>query len=418
MSHSTHLSAIVIGGGPAGLMAAEQLSAAGYAVAVYDSMPTVGRKFLRAGIGGLNLTHNEAWPDFVARFGDRASDLRPCLDAFDANSLRNWAADLGVETFVGSSGRVFPVEKKAAPLLRRWLQRLRGSGVRIHHRHHWQGWNAEGELVIQGPEHKLEVDPDITVFALGGGSWSALGSTGNWLGLFEQRGIQCAPWRPSNCGFEYPWRPEFIAEYAGVPLKTIAISVTDKSGKLWRQQGDALVSAYGIEGGPVYGVSAAIRDGIAAHGQCTVFWDLDPDRSLEKLQQAIAKRRPKDSLANVLRKQCGLSGAKLALLKTLTSKAQMADINAIPALIKALPQTLCSTRNLDEAISTAGGLCFSELDEDFMLRKLPGTYCVGEMLDWEAPTGGYLLTACFASGHWAGAAAVKRLASTQPAKYV
>ena len=402
MSHARPQTAVVIGGGPAGLMAAEQLSEAGVVVAVYDSMPTVGRKFLRAGIGGLNLTHNEAWPDFIARFGDRAAILQPCLDAFNAEALRSWAADLGVETFVGSSGRVFPIEKKAAPLLRRWLQRLRASGVRIHHRHHWQGWNTAGELLIQGPVQQLAVKADITVFALGGGSWSALGSTGQWQTLFEQRGIQCAPWRPSNCGFEYPWRPEFIAEHSGVPLKTIAINVSDNKGQHWRQQGDAVISAYGVEGGPVYGVSAAIRDGIAEHGQCTVYWDLDPDRSLETLQQAIAKRRPKDSLANVLRKQCGLSGAKLALLKTLTSKAQMVDIDAIPALIKALPQTFHRSRSLDEAISTAGGVCFSELDEHFMLKQLPGTYCVGEMLDWEAPTGGYLLTACFASGRWAG----------------
>jgi uncharacterized flavoprotein (TIGR03862 family) len=375
----------------------------------------VGSKFLRAVIGGLNLTHNEAWPDFVARFGDRADVLKPCLDAFNADSLRQWAAGLGVETFVGSSGRVFPVAKKAAPLLRRWLQRLRSRGVQIHHRHHWQGWNLAGELVIQGPDQKQAINPDITVFALGGGSWSALGSTGNWLTLFEQRGIQCAPWQPSNCGFEYPWRPEFIAEYTGTPLKTIAITVKDKNNKIWRQQGDAVISAYGIEGGPVYGVSAPIRDVIAARGQCTVYWDLDPDRSLEKLQQAIAKRRAKDSLANVLRKQCGLTGAKLALLKTLTSKTQMADIDAIPNLIKALPQTLHASHKLDEAISTAGGLCFSELDENFMLKKQPGTYCVGEMLDWEAPTGGYLLTACFASGHWAGAAAAKRLVSLKAA---
>ncbi len=410
MSQFLSPSAVVIGGGPAGLMAAEQLSAAGHSVAVYDSMPTVGRKFLRAGIGGLNLTHNEAWSEFIARFGNRAAILKPCLDAFNANALRDWAAGLGVETFVGSSGRIFPVEKKAAPLLRRWLQRLRVNGVTIHPRHHWQGWNAAGALLIQGPEHQLALKPEITVFALGGGSWAALGSTGQWLNHFEQRGIQCAPWRPSNCGFEYPWRSDFIAEHAGAPLKTIAISVTDSNGHCWRQQGDAVVSVYGIEGGPVYAVSAPIRDNIATYGECTVYWDLDPDRSLEKLQQAIAKRRAKDSLANVLRKQCGLSGAKLAMLKTLTSKSQMADIDAIPALIKALPQTLRSTRSLDEAISTAGGVCFSELDEQFMLKKLPGCYCVGEMLDWEAPTGGYLLTACFASGRWAGIAAVRQLA--------
>ncbi|WP_269621222.1 TIGR03862 family flavoprotein [Zhongshania sp. BJYM1] len=401
-----HLSAVVIGGGPAGLMVAEQLSKAGIIVDLYDAMPTVGRKFLRAGIGGLNLTHNEHWDDFVGRYSNKSSVLKPVLDAFTASNLRNWAAELGVETFVGSSGRVFPVEKKAAPLLRRWLSRLRENGVRIHSRHRWLGWNQQDELLIQGPNSSLTVKADLTFFALGGGSWEALGSDGHWLATFAERGISCAKFRPSNCGFEYPWPTDIKSNFSGTPLKSIAISIQDSNGLEWRQRGDAVIANYGIEGGPVYAVSAPMRDAIEQYGKCTIHWDLDPDRSVEKLQQAMAKRRSKDSLANVLRKQCGLNGNKLALFKALTSKEQMADLDVIPALIKNLPQTFTATRPLDEAISTDGGICFSAVDDKLMLKQLPNTYCVGEMLDWEAPTGGYLLTACYATAVWAANAAL------------
>ena len=403
-----HLSAVVIGGDPAGLMVAEQLSKAGITVDLYDAMPTVGRKFLRAGIGGLNLTHNEGWDDFVGRFGHKAAVLKPALDAFNAINLRSWAADLGVDTFVGSSGRVFPVEKKAAPLLRRWLSRLRENRVRIHSRHRWLGWNQQDELLIQGPSSILTINAALTFFALGGGSWAALGSNGHWLPKFAERGISCVKFRPSNCGFEYPWSADMKSNFSGTPLKSIAVSIKDRNGAEWRQRGDAVIANYGIEGGPVYAVSAPMRDAIEQEGECTIHWDLDPDRSLEKLQQAIAKRRSKDSLANVLRKQCGLSGSKLALFKALTSKEQMADIDELPALIKHLPQTFGATRALDEAISTDGGICFTALDDKLMLKQMPNTYCVGEMLDWEAPTGGYLLTACFATAAWAAKAAVAR----------
>jgi uncharacterized flavoprotein (TIGR03862 family) len=401
--------AVIIGGGPAGLMAAEQLSQAGIEVDIFDAMPTLGRKFLRAGIGGLNLTHSEAWSEFLQRYGEQSEILAPCLNEFTAKDLRSWAAVLGVETFVGSSGRVFPVEKKAAPLLRRWLQRLRSNGVRIHTRHRWLGWTDSGGLLIQGTEALLEINPRVCVFALGGGSWSALGSDGHWLKHFAQRGIACEPLRPSNCGFEYPWSAAFINEQAGAPIKSIALSVIDNSDKVWCQRGDATISKHGLEGGPVYAVAAPIRDQIDKQGQCTVYWDLDPDRSEAQLHAAIAKRRVKDSLANVLRKQCGLSGSKLALFKALTTREQMADLDGLPKLIKNLPQVLCATRAIDEAISTAGGICFSALDESLMIGTMPGTYCVGEMLDWEAPTGGYLLTACFASGRLAGRAALARL---------
>jgi uncharacterized flavoprotein (TIGR03862 family) len=404
----THLAAVVIGGGPAGLMVAEQLSKAGIVVDLYDAMPTVGRKFLRAGIGGLNLTHNEDWQDFISRYGDKAATLRPTLDSFTATDLRSWAAALGVDTFVGSSGRVFPIEKKAAPLLRRWLSRLRDNGVRIHSRHRWLGWNEAGQLRIQGPDKTLTISADMTFFALGGGSWSALGSDGQWLAKFRARGIECAAFRPSNCGFEYAWPAELKSQFSGSPLKSIAVSVCDSKGLAWRQRGDAVIASYGIEGGPIYGISAPMRDAIEQYGACTMYWDLDPDRSVEKLQQAIAKRRPKDSIPNILRKQCGLNGNKLALFKALTNKAQMTDLDGIPALIKRLPQTFTQTRGLDEAISTDGGICFTAVDDKLMLKQLPNTYCVGEMLDWEAPTGGYLLSACFATAVWAANAALAR----------
>ena len=402
----THLAAVVIGGGPAGLMVAEQLSKAGIIVDVYDAMPTVGRKFLRAGIGGLNLTHNENWQSFVGRYGDKADILRPALDAFTANDLRTWVAGLGVETFVGSSGRVFPLEKKAAPLLRRWLSRLRENGVRIHSRHRWMGWNDRDELLIQGHESQLTIKAEHCFFAMGGGSWSALGSDGHWLARFKDRGVPCQAFRPSNCGFEYSWPADIKTQHSGEPLKSIAVSIRDAKGVEWRQRGDAVIASYGIEGGPVYGISAPMRDAIEQDGRCTIYWDLDPDRSVEKLQQTIAKRRPKDSLANVLRKQCGLNGSKLALFKALTSKEQMADIDALPALIKHLPQTFSATREIDEAISTDGGICFTAVDDKLMLKQMPNSYCVGEMLDWEAPTGGYLLTACFATAVWAAKAAL------------
>jgi uncharacterized flavoprotein (TIGR03862 family) len=407
-----HLSAVVVGGGPAGLMVAEQLSKAGVLVDLYDAMPTVGRKFLRAGIGGLNLTHNEDWQDFTGRYGDKAPRLKSLLDSFTAHDLRDWAAGLDVETFVGSSGRVFPLEKKAAPLLRRWLRRLRDNGVRIHSRHRWQDWDDSGNIRIQSPDKLLTVKADMIFFALGGGSWSALGSDGHWLAKFKAAGISCQEFRPSNCGFEYSWSADILNKYSGSPLKLIALSVCDNHGVEWRQRGDAVIAAYGIEGGPVYGISAVIRDVIAQRGECTVYWDLDPDRSLEKLQAAIAKRRPKDSLANVLRKQCGLVGNKLAVFKALTSKAQMADLDGLPALIKNLPQTITAIRPLDEAISTDGGICFSAIDDKLMLIQRPNTYCVGEMLDWEAPTGGYLLTACFATAVWAANAALVRKAAS------
>jgi len=393
---------VVIGAGPAGLMAAEQMANAGIRVAVYDAMPSVGRKFLRAGIGGLNLTHDEPWEDFVTRYGDKSSEIQRWLEVFGANELRAWVAELGVETFVGSSGRVFPVGNKAAPLLRAWIKRLQNQGVTLHTKHRWCGWDAEGNLVIESADGTQHIQAQRVIFALGGGSWARLGSDGAWLAHFQARGIHCAPFRPSNCGFDVPWTDSFIQQHAGTPLKSVVLTVKSVTGQVWRKQGDALISSKGIEGGLVYAGSALIRDNIQKYGLCRVYWDLLPDKTIAQIKAALAKRRPKDSVSNVLRKKLGLADGKLALLKGLASKEQMAELQQLPALIKNLPQVLQTPRPIDEAISTDGGVRFEGLTPGLSLQSQPHVYCVGEMLDWEAPTGGYLLTACFASGVVAG----------------
>lgn len=403
MSSKTSLQAVVIGAGPAGLMAAEQLAKYQISVAVYDAMPSVGRKFLRAGIGGLNLTHSEDKPAFLNRYQPREV-VAPWLEAFDADDLVQWAKELGVETFVGSSGRVFPTQKKAAPLLRAWLKRLKESGVTIETRHRWLGWDDDGDLIMQSPEGDLVVKSQVVIFALGGGSWARLGSDGHWLSLFQKQGIDCLPFRPSNCGFNYTWSEEFKRSQAGQPLKGVVLNCNGHTKK-----GDATLSHYGIEGSLVYGLSATIRDQIELVGEAKVYWDLLPDFSVEEIQIKLQKRRAKDSLSNVLRKQLSLTGSKLALLKALISKEQMQDLAALPHLLKQLPQTLQSCRPIDEAISTAGGVAMTALTDGLMIKSMPGTFCVGEMLGWDAPTGGYLLTACYASGVIAADAAAAYL---------
>ena len=411
MLQNTHLTALIIGAGPAGLMAAEQLTNAGYRVDIFDAMPTAGRKLLRAGIGGLNLTHAENKSDFVARYGDKQTQISQWLSTFDADDLRAWAKQLGIDTFVGSSGRVFPIEKKAAPLLRAWLKRLKQNGATLHTRHRWLGWAQENQLLFKNANGEFTVSADVIVFALGGGSWAKLGSDGQWLSEFQSQGIQCVPFRASNIGFEAPWPNTFKAEFAGSPLKSVALSVALPNGTLWRKKGDAVVSTYGIEGSLVYAASAYIRDAIEhASGcevqGCEVYWDLLPDKTQAQVQNALSQRRKGESVSNLLRKQLKLSPVKMALLKILTDKDQMHDLTQLPALLKKLPQPLTSVRPIDEAISTDGGVAFAELTENLMLHKQPGTFCAGEMLDWEAPTGGYLLTACFASGVVSGQAAV------------
>ncbi|WJK09154.1 TIGR03862 family flavoprotein [Pseudomonas fluorescens] len=389
----------IIGGGPAGLMAAEVLSQAGVRVDLYDGMPSVGRKFLLAGVGGMNITHSEAYPAFLSRYAERAPNIAPLLRAFDADALCRWIHELGIETFIGSSGRVFPTDMKAAPLLRAWLKRLRDSGVVIHTRHRWLGWHENGALRIHSPEGEKTLNPDATLLALGGGSWSRLGSDGAWMLPLEQRGVGLAPLQPSNCGFEVQaWSEVMASKFAGAPLKNIAIGLNDDVPRL----GECVITATGIEGSLIYALSAPIREAINVHGAATVHIDLLPGRPVDKLQAALSKPRGSRSMAKHLHSQVGIDGVKAALLRELTDAATFADPALLARAIKALPLTLVKTRPLDEAISSAGGVTFEAMDERMMLKALPGVFCAGEMLDWEAPTGGYLLTACFASGRAAG----------------
>ncbi len=392
--------AAVIGGGPAGLMAAEVLAQAGVSVDLYDAMPSVGRKFLQAGIGGLNLTHSEPAPAFLARYGARRSELEPLLAGFGPEALRAWAAGLGVETFVGSSGRVFPKEMKAAPLLRAWQKRLRESGVRFHMRHRWRGW--DGKLLwFDTPEGKVSAAADAVVLALGGGSWARLGSDGAWVPVLQARGVKVSLLKPANCGFEVRWSAHLRERFAGQPVKPVTAWLEDGV----PQQGEFIVTAHGVEGGLIYALSAQLRDAIGAGGEAILHLDLVPNRDVPRLAQDLAKPRGSQSMANHLRKQAGIEGVKAGLLYEALGR-ELPEAGALAAALKDLTLTLTAPRPLDEAISTAGGVAFEALDGHLMLRALPGVFCAGEMLDWEAPTGGYLLTACFASGRAAGTGAL------------
>ena len=387
----------VIGGGPAGMMAAEVLAQRGLAVDLFDAMPSVGRKFLLAGKGGLNLTHGEALEHFVPRYGGRADVLASHLHDFSPHALRSWAAALGVSTFVGSSGRVFPTDLKAAPLLRAWLQRLRAGGVQFHMRHHWHGWADGGALQFDSPQGPLLQHPAATVLALGGASWPQLGSDGRWWPWLQARGAMLAPLRPSNCGFDVDWSPHFTQRHAGQPLKSVAIGFEG-----WHQRGEFVVTAGGVEGSLVYAASSALRDGIAADGHATLTLDLLPDRSPGWVATELAHPRGPRSLSTHLKTRLNLAGVKAGLLWEIVPKADQGDPVKLAAMIKALPITVRAARPIAEAISSAGGVCFEGLDDALMLRALPGVFCAGEMLDWEAPTGGYLLSACFATGRRAG----------------
>jgi uncharacterized flavoprotein (TIGR03862 family) len=387
----------VIGGGPAGLMAAETLVQAGVPVDLYDAMPSVGRKFLLAGKGGLNLTHAEAFDRFLPRYAAAAAALEPGLVHFGPDALCAWSDGLGIATFVGSSQRVFPQDMKAAPLLRAWLHRLRTQGVRFHMRHRWTGWDDDGALRFDSPAGGVKVNAAATVLALGGASWPQLGSDGAWWPWLAARGVPLAPLRPSNCGFEAAWSERFSSRYAGEPLKSVAIEFEG-----WRQPGEFVVTATGVEGSLVYAASAALRERIAAAGSATFLLDLLPARTLDWVQREVAHPRGPRSLATHLKSRLGLSGVKTGLLWELLPKAAQADPAQLAAAIKALPITVTATRPIAEAISTAGGVRFDGLDGQGMLKQLPGVFVAGEMLDWEAPTGGYLLTACFSTGRVAG----------------
>jgi predicted Rossmann fold flavoprotein len=407
----------IVGGGPAGLMAAEVLSnarrTAPLDIHVYDAMPSVGRKFLLAGIGGLNLTHSENSSHFVARYGSAQSALAPMLDAFGATQVRAWAADLGIETFIGTSGRVFPKDMKAAPLLRAWLARLRGAGVQFHMRSRWTGWHASGALkfeTLQGQVQTEVLAPcDAVVLALGGASWPQLGSNGAWVSLLHTHGVGITPLAPANCGFDVAsdkgnanhqsndgltgqqkgWSEHFSARFAGTPVKTVAID-----GK----RGEFVITKTGVEGSLIYALSSAWRDGVAMQGEAIIVLDLLPDFSPERILQEIQHPRGTKSLSSHLKSRLGLDGVKMGLLHEQLSKDSMTNASALAQAIKALPIRLISARPVAEAISTAGGIRFDAVSENLELSALPSVFCAGEMLDWEAPTGGYLLTACLASG--------------------
>lgn len=404
----------VVGGGPAGLMAAEVLSEAGAQVDLFDAMPSVGRKFLLAGRGGLNLTHSEKGEDFLRRYGARSEALREAIAAFDSSAVRAWAAGLGIETFVGTSGRVFPTDMKAAPLLRHWLHRLRAAGVRLHTRHRWTGWDAQGALRFSSPAGEVHHEADATVLALGGASWPRLGSDGAWVPWLQARGVEVAALQPANCGFDVVptapgrsgWSEHLRQRFAGQPVKPVAARFTDAAGQVHRQQGEFVLTDTGIEGSLVYAFSALLRERIAAEGSATWFVDLLPQHTEAQVLAEVSRPRGPRSLSTHLKSRLGLQGLKMALLHELLDPAQLGDAAALAHALKALPLPLASPRPVAEAISTAGGVPFEALDARGMLRALPGVFCAGEMLDWEAPTGGYLLTACLASGRQAARGAL------------
>ena len=407
----------LVGAGPAGLMAAEVLAQGGAQVDLYDAMPSVGRKFLLAGVGGMNITHSEAFDAFLSRYGTRAARIAPLLDAFPPAALRAWIHELGIETFVGSSGRVFPQDMKAAPLLRAWLHRLRGLGVRFHVRHRWLGWDASGALRLETPLGERRVRADAVVLALGGGSWARLGSDGAWVPLLTARGVDVVALQPSNCGFDVAggWSEFLRTRFSGQPVKTVGLRFTDYWGNPHTRRGELMLSDGGVEGGLVYALSAPLRDTIAAQGNVAVALDLLPDRTDDWVKTEVAHPRGARSLASHLQSRLGIKGVKTALLHELLTPAALRDAARLATAIKSLPLTLVAPRPLDEAISSAGGVRFDALDADLMLRALPGVFCAGEMLDWEAPTGGYLLSACFATGRAAGQGALNYLSTLHAA---
>ncbi len=407
-------------------MAAEVIAQAGFNVSIYDAMPSVGRKFLLAGVGGMNITHSEPHEKLLGRYAQASPSLKPYLDIFSAHELCEWIHGLGIETFVGSSGRVFPTDMKAAPLLRAWLHRLRELSVKIYPRHRWLGWaDVTQECDAQKFENNLlrfnvninditaekNIHADAVVLALGGASWQRLGSDGAWVNLLRAKTIGVAELLPSNCGFETAWSQHFLEEFAGVPLQTVGLSMVSLTGEKISVRGEAMIAKSGIEGTSVYALSAPMRDLILAQGRANLTIDVLPDFDLNKIIAQLSKPRGKNSSSNFLRKQLNLSPLKLALLRELTPATIWQDSLALAQAIKSLTLTLTGFRPIDEAISTAGGIPFCELNSQLMLKKLPGVFCAGEMLDWEAPTGGYLLTACFATGRAAGLGAVDFLNS-------
>jgi uncharacterized flavoprotein (TIGR03862 family) len=400
-----HNSVAIIGGGPAGLMAAEILSARGLRVTIYDRMPSLARKFLMAGRGGLNLTHSEPFETFVARYGAESDTLRPILEAFPPAALIAWAQNLGQETFVGSSGRVFPKAMKASPLLRAWLARLSDEGVTFRARRTWRGWDENGALLFSTPQGDEPVSADATLLALGGASWPRLGSDGGWQQILSAEGVHVIPLAPSNCGFSVGWSEVFRTRFAGTPLKNVALKFDNRS-----VRGELLITSYGVEGGAVYALSAALRDGIAKHGPVPIAIDLRPELATADLARRMQKPRGKETLSNFLRKTLHLAPVEINLLREAHGSALGIDAEKLAAQIKSVPLTLLTAQPIARAISSAGGVAFNAVDGSLMLKVRPGTYVAGEMLDWEAPTGGYLLQAVMASGAFAAQAILRRFA--------
>lgn len=400
----------IIGGGPAGLMAAERLLAAGRQVTLFEAKGSPGRKFLIAGKGGLNLTHGEPRPQFDQRYRERAGQVGHWLDRFDGPALRQWAAGLGVDTYVGSSGRVFPDDRKAAPLLRGWVRRLKEQGLVLRVNHRWLGWQTDGRLRLAGPEGELAVRANAVILATGGGSWPQLGSDGQWVAPLRQAGVEVAELQPANCGFDVAWSEHFIQRQAGAPLKPVIAHWHDLQGQPQQLQGECVVSQAGIEGSLIYALSADLRQAVQRDGQALLELDLVPGRSLERLRKDLDAPRRGRSFSEHLRRQAGIGGVKAALLYEILGRGAGDDLDAVARTLKRLPLTLRAARPLAEAISSAGGVRLEGLDQALMLNRLDGVFCAGEMLDWEAPTGGYLLTACFASGLVAAEGALAWLA--------
>ncbi|TXH78337.1 MAG: TIGR03862 family flavoprotein [Thiothrix sp.] len=400
--------ATVIGGGPAGLMAAEQLTQAGFAVDLYDAMPSVGRKFLLAGIGGLNLTHSEDFASFTSRYAERAAELEPYLQAFSPDTLRQWCTELGIETFIGSSGRVFPKEMKAAPLLRAWLSRLKNQGLTIYPRHRCLGLNAAQEWRLQTPTGVITKHYPVSILALGGASWKKLGSDGAWVDWLGEQQISIKPLRPANNGFLCAWSA-YLKPLAGLPVKSVSLSFTDLSGYTETRQGELIITEQGVEGSLIYAFAARLRDYLEQHGSACFYLDLCPHQTQTQLEAILKKRSSKKSLVSFLKSQLKLDTLKTALIFEKLDKTRPPSADYLAQLLKNLPITVIGMTPLDEAISTAGGIDFAALTADLMLKDLPGIFCAGEMLDWEAPTGGYLLSACLATGRHAGLGAVRYL---------
>jgi uncharacterized flavoprotein (TIGR03862 family) len=396
-------------------MAAEVLSRHGIAVRLFDAMPSVGRKFLMAGKGGMNITHSEPYDLFLSRYGGRQARIKPLLDRFGPEALRQWLKDLGIDTFVGTSGRVFPTDMKAAPLLRAWLHRLRHQGVEFHMRHRWTGWAGESTdtLCFDTPAGERRVPSPAVILALGGASWPQLGSTGAWAPLLQERGVPVEPFKPANCGFQTGWSEHFRRRFAGAPLKPVALKFVTREGKVISRTGEVVVTQDGIEGSLIYAVSSFLRDAIAVSGEAIIELDLMPSRDLGDLIGRLSRPQGKLSLSNHLRKCLGLQGVKAALLRERVPASELKEPARLGAALKGLKVRLTASSPIQEAISCAGGVPFEALTEHLMIKNLPGVFCAGEMLDWEAPTGGYLLSACFAGGRAAGLGALAWLGDNE-----